>query len=189
MAAEDSEQNALEGIISKLGSMKSKDDISNFFSNTDGNSIKSIINYFLNRSPSESTELLQKLINSGKIGQTKSSFPWIHYGVSLELTIAGLLMVFQPKLFLQIFQLNDIENEKYDYLRTTGLVVIVLGIHYFFQARNRVNPLIQIAAWVRVVACFAFAYFVSKGWVEKPVMVFGITDFLTGLLQIKQSKL
>ena len=72
-----------------------------------------------------------------------------------------------------------------DYLRTTGLVCIVLGIHYFVEARNRNHPLIRIAAYVRVLVAFAFAYFVHKGWVEKPVLLsFGIGDFITGLMQI-----
>ena len=96
---------------------------------------------------------------------------------------------FNPNCSFRFSQLTDIEDEKYDYLRTTGLVCTVLGVHYFFEARNRSHPLVRVAAYVRVIAAFAFAFFVAKGWMEKPVMAFGIADFLTGLLQIKQSKL
>ena len=162
----------LRPILSSITDLKSKDDIVNFFQTQSPSLIKSVVNYFLNKSPAESTDLLQKLITSTK--SSSSSFPLIHYGVSLEIIIAGLLMVFKPKLFLAIFHLEEIEDDKYDYLRTTGLLCIVLGIHYYFEAQHRVTPLIQMAAYVRVLVAFCFAYFVHKGWVQKPVMAFGM---------------
>lgn len=177
MASDDSESNELEPILSSLTELKSKEDMFKFFQTKSPSLIKSVVNYFLNQSPSQSTELLQKLINSTSStskSSTSSSFPLIHYGVSLEIIIAGLLMVFKPKLFLAIFHLDDIEEAKYDYLRTTGFLCIVLGIHYYFEAKHRVTPLIQIAAYVRVIAAFCFAYFIHKGWVQKPVMAFGM---------------
>eukprot|EP01083_Nonionella_stella_P107585 311790_1 len=177
----------LNPILSTLQSLESKEDIAKFFNTNNANTIKSVINYFLNKSPAESTDLLRKLISCTQSSNSDSSFPFVHYGIALELMIAGLVMVFKPELFLQIFQLEALEN--YDYLRTTGLLCIVLSIHYFFEARNRVNPLIQIAAYVRVIVAFAFAYFVHKGWVQKPLMAFGIADFITALLQFNQSKL
>lgn len=177
---------ALQPMITKLEAMKSTSDIGSAFSQKEG--IKSIIGALLKMSPSDSRQMLQQIISSKKTDS--SPFPWIHYGVSMELLIAGLLLVFKPDLFIQIFQLTDIDDGKYDYMRTTGLVCVVLGIHYFFEARHRVNPLIRVAAYVRVLLGFVFAYFVHRGWVEKPIMSFGIGDFITGLLEIRgQSKL
>ena len=183
-------------IFDILNSIKTKEEISNFFKSSNSDLIKKLISFILMDNPSESTRLLKKLIDL--IDNTMRAKPdalstSIHYGIALEYLIIGPALIFTPNIIIKIFKFTDIVDEnnennklKYQWLRIMGVFVTILGIHHFMEARNvdfiGSKKIIKYTNYIRLISSILFAWFVKKGWAEKPLLLPAFIDFVTSML-------
>eukprot|EP01083_Nonionella_stella_P183294 661959_1 len=189
----------LAPIFDTLNSIKTKEEIANFFNTKDSETIQKLLKFILIDSPNESTRLLKKLIDL--VENTMNAKPdalstSIHYGIALEYLVVGPLLIFSPKLVLRVFKFKDEPDEddssfKYQWLRIMGVFVSVLGIHHFMEARNvdfiGSKKIIKYSTYVRLVSSILFAWFVRNGWAEKPLLLQSLIDFVSSVLIFRES--
>lgn len=98
------------------------------------------------------------------------------FGVYLEVLAAILIVA--PNALLSVF---GVAHTHEVWIRVLGVVVACVGVYYIVSARHGFRPAIVASVPVRSTLALSFAAFVSLGYAEPAVLVFGIAD-LAGAL-------
>ena len=90
----------------------------------------------------------------------------------------GLILLFVPNLFLQIFgapTTNEI------WIRINGMFVICLSFYYIQAARRELTVFIRWTVWARIAVIFYFIAFVLLVSAPKALLLFGLIDLLAAV--------
>ena len=90
----------------------------------------------------------------------------------------GVLLLLFPNLLLRTFG-APVTNEIW--IRVNGMFVICLAYYYIQAARHGVTAFIRWTVWARAAVIVYFVAFVLLGGAPKPLLLFGVVDFLSAI--------
>jgi len=90
----------------------------------------------------------------------------------------GLLLVLSPNLLLRTLG-APVTGEIW--IRVNGMFVICLAYYYIQAARHGVTAFIRWTVWGRAAVIVYFVAFVLLGNAPKPLLLFGVIDFLSAI--------
>ena len=90
------------------------------------------------------------------------------------LALAVVLLV-APNVLLQMFGLPPTSEV---WIRVVGMLVAFLGLYYRVAAAAELRPIFQMSVLVRGSVPLFFLLFVLAGWVQWPLVLFGVIDAL-----------
>ena len=89
------------------------------------------------------------------------------------LLVVGVVLLVSPNLLLQAFGLQPTSEV---WIRVVGMLVASLGIYYRIGARANLRPFFFATVLVRACVLLFFGVFVLAGWVDWPLLLFGLGD-------------
>lgn len=93
----------------------------------------------------------------------------------LYLLALGLILLIAPNFLLGLFSLPA-TNEVW--IRTTGMLVLILGVFYTLSGRRGLTDFIQWSVFIRVSVILFLTAFVLLGYSKPPLILFGVVDLL-----------
>ena len=106
-------------------------------------------------------------------GVSRSLFVFGIYLVGL-----GVLLLLFPNLLLRTLGV-PVTNEIW--IRVNGMFVICFAYYYIQAARHGVTAFIRWTVWGRAAVIVYFVAFVLLGGAPKPLLLFGVVDFLSAI--------
>jgi hypothetical protein len=107
---------------------------------------------------------------------SKSAFTIKVFGVYL--LVLGILLALVPNLLLSPFGIPP-TNEVW--IRVVGVVVINVGVYYWYAAVSEAKPFFLASVFTRAFVLLAFAAFAVLGLAKPMLIAFGAVDALGGL--------
>ena len=107
---------------------------------------------------------------------SKAAFTIKAFGVYL--LCLGIIVTFAPNQLLSIL---GIPQTKDVWIRVTGVLVINIGIYYWYAARCEATAFFHASVYTRSLILVSFASFAVFGLVSPIIILFGAVDFLGGL--------
>lgn len=104
---------------------------------------------------------------------TKTARTVFVFGIYLFAVAVQFLVV--PNLLLGMFGLPETSEV---WIRVVGLLALLLGYYYVQCARAELTAFFPLTVHTRVVVFLGFGAFVLMGWVEAPLILFGLVDLL-----------
>jgi hypothetical protein len=95
------------------------------------------------------------------------------YGQMVYVIFAGIALIFAPNILLGIFGLPP-ANEIW--IRIMGLLVLTLGIYYYYMASFANNKIVLSTVIGRVFFCSGLIMFVVLGLAELPLIGFALLE-------------
>jgi uncharacterized membrane protein HdeD (DUF308 family) len=95
------------------------------------------------------------------------------YYFGIYLVITGITIVVAPNMMLSMLQLPE-TNEIW--LRVAGVLVINIGVLYFYMAPTEHKLFFALSAYLRATVMVWFVLFVAFGWAAPALLVFGVVD-------------
>ena len=87
----------------------------------------------------------------------------------------GVVLLVAPNVLLQLFGLPPTSEV---WIRVVGMLVAFLGLYYRVAAAAELRPIFQMSVLVRGSVPLFFLLFVLAGWVQWPLVLFGVIDAL-----------
>lgn len=87
----------------------------------------------------------------------------------------GVVLLVAPNVLLQMFGLPPTGEV---WIRVVGMLVAFLGLYYRVAAAAELRPIFQMSVLVRGSVPLFFLLFVLAGWVQWPLVLFGVVDAL-----------
>jgi hypothetical protein len=87
----------------------------------------------------------------------------------------GVVLLVAPNVLLQMFGLPPTSEV---WIRVVGMLVAFLGLYYRVAAAAELRPIFQMSVLVRGSVPLFFLLFVLAGWVQWPLVLFGVIDAL-----------
>ena len=91
------------------------------------------------------------------------------------LVALGGLLVTAPNTLLGLFFLPSTSEV---WLRVVGMLILILAFYYIQAARHGLTLLFQWSVYGRASVIVFFTAFVLLGFVEPPLILFGVVDLL-----------
>ena len=103
---------------------------------------------------------------------SKTAFTIKAFGIYLLVLGAGLILV--PNLLLSVFGMAQTTEV---WIRVVGVVVLNIGVYYWFAAKSEALPLFKASVYTRSFVLVAFAVFAALGFASPVLILFGAADF------------
>ena len=97
---------------------------------------------------------------------------------AVYLAVLGVVLVLAPNVLLFTFGFPLITEV---WIRVLGLVVVNLGVYYWFAAKCEARLFFEASVFTRVFVLLGFAAFAFLGLAGPMLIVFGAIDALGGL--------
>ena len=96
----------------------------------------------------------------------------------IYLCALGLSLLLVPNLLLRVFR-APLTYEVW--VRINGMFILCLSFYYVQAARHGLTVFIRWTVWARIAVIFFFATFVLLLSAPKPLLLFGLIDFLSAI--------
>lgn len=107
---------------------------------------------------------------------SSTSFTVKAFGVYALLT--GLNLMFAPNMLLGMFGIPATSEV---WIRVVGVLAFNIGIYYWFAAKCEAKAFFEATVYARCFVFVAFAAFVTLGYVNKALILFGCVE-VTGAI-------
>jgi len=87
----------------------------------------------------------------------------------------AVILLIAPNLLLQLFGLPASTDV---WIRVVGMLVAFLGVYYWVGAATESVALFRASVLCRGTVPVFFLIFVSAGWTQWPLLLFGVVDLL-----------
>lgn len=91
----------------------------------------------------------------------------------IYLIVVGVVLLAAPNLLLSVVQLPPTTEV---WLRLVGMLAAFLGIYYRVAAASEARQFLLATVLLRASVPVFFLVFVLAGWVEWPLLLFGVID-------------
>lgn len=89
------------------------------------------------------------------------------------LLVLAVVLLVAPNPLLQLFRIAPTTEV---WIRVVGMLVALLGIYYRTAAASNLTPFFLTTVMVRLTVPLFFLGFVLAGWVEWPILLFGLIE-------------
>lgn len=96
----------------------------------------------------------------------------------LYISIAGVVLMFVPDVFMEILRLDPITDP---WVRVLGVVALALGAYYVVAGRQENTAFFRMTVWGRAIVLVSFLILAALGWIPPIVILFGVGDALGAL--------
>jgi hypothetical protein len=107
---------------------------------------------------------------------SKSAFTLKVFGIYLMVLGPGLILL--PNLILSLFGIAPTSEI---WIRVAGVLVLNIGIYYWFAAQSEARPFFMASVYTRALVFASFVIFAFSGLVSPAVILFGSVDLAGGL--------
>lgn len=101
------------------------------------------------------------------------------YVFAWYLAVVSLTLLFAPNLLLRVMGMATTTEV---WIRVAGMLVALLAVYYYVAARvDAPRPMMYATVLGRFTVPLFFLSFILAGWVEWPLILFGLVDGITAM--------
>ncbi len=95
------------------------------------------------------------------------------FAFTVYLAAVSLSLLLVPNLVLPLFGLPETTEV---WIRVAGMLAGFLALYYYVVARTESRPVMWASVLARMSVPAFFAVFIIAGWVDWPLILFGVVD-------------
>lgn len=100
------------------------------------------------------------------------------YVFAIYLAVLAATLLLAPNALLRLFGLPATTEV---WVRVVGMLLAFLALYYYVALRTEARPIMWASVLARMSVPVFFAVFVIAGWVEWPLILFGVVDAVAAL--------